>query len=89
MNGGLCDLRQEGLGVALRVTVVTEDDALPAAEEAVRMSAVITAYMLGQMEPTDRAVRPYGSAYPADGWRPERRGRGAMPGTEPFRDKVG
>lgn len=68
--------------------VVTAEEPLPPAEEAVRLSAVLAAYMLGQMEPTDRALRPYGNAYPADGSRPERRGRGAMPGTEPFSDKV-
>ena len=55
-----------------------------AREEGARLLAVLVAYLLGQMEPTDRAVRPCGSAYPADGSRPEARGPSAMPGDDPW-----
>ena len=48
------------------------------------MRAILVAYLLAQMEPTDRAVRPAGSVYPADGTRPEERGPAAMPGDDPW-----
>lgn len=53
-------------------------------EEGARLRAILVAYLLAQMEPTDRAVRPCGSAYPADGSRPEARGPSAMPGDAPW-----
>lgn len=65
-------------------TVPADDPQWTAHEEGAQLRAVIAVYLLAQMEPTDRALRPYGSVYPADGSRPELRADIAMPGSDPY-----